>query len=66
MLTVAHPEEEQQGNSLMNWLAGHGAAQIYAHDGPILLIERLNAEPSLSLIATTGQDDQATQILCDK
>lgn len=60
MLKMAQTEEEQQGHCLMNWLDGHGAAQIYAHDGPALLMERLNTEPSLSLMATTGQDTQAT------
>lgn len=64
MLKVARSDEEETGNRLMVWLAGDGAARVYAHDGPALLMERLNSEPSLADMVHAEQDDQATRILC--
>lgn len=64
MLKVARVEEERRGNDLMVWWAGRGAAQVYEHDGAALLMERLEATPSLSEMVRAGQDDEATHILC--
>lgn len=64
MLKAARTREEEQGHGLMKWLDGHGAAQIYRHDSSVLLMERLDTDPSLSAMVMNEQDDQATQILC--
>lgn len=64
MLKVARSAEEITGNRLMVWLAGDGAAQVYAHDGAALVLERLQETPSLAQLAQARQDDEATRILC--
>lgn len=64
MLKLAHDPEERRGNAVMAWWAGRGAAQVYAHDGAALLMERLDVRPSLLDMAAAGQDDEATRILC--
>lgn len=63
MLKIARSDEEETGNRLMVWLEADGAAQVYAHDGPALLMERLSDTPSLAELALSG-DDEATRILC--
>ncbi len=64
MLKIAHNAEERRGNGVMVWWAGRGAAQVYAHDGAALLMERLDVRPSLLDMVAAGQDDEATRILC--
>ena len=64
MLKVARSEEEQTGHRLMVWLGGDGAAQVYAHDGAALVLERLEGQPALAQLAQSGQDDEATRMLC--
>nr|WP_255639239.1 aminoglycoside phosphotransferase family protein [Deinococcus betulae] len=64
MLKVAKGAEEQRGNLLMVWLAGQGAAQVYRHEGPALLMEQLDPEPDLTAMVGAGQDDEASRILC--
>jgi streptomycin 6-kinase len=43
---------------------GDGAAQVFAHDGDAVLMERAVGERSLGRMARCGQDDEATRILC--
>lgn len=64
MLKVPRSAEEITGNRLMVWLAGDGAARVHAHDGAALVLERLEETPSLAQLAQSGQDDEATRILC--
>ena len=64
MLKVAVQEEERRGALLMAWWAGEGAAQVFAQEGDALLMERLDGGRSLAAMATGGQDDEATAILC--
>ena len=64
MLKIAHDDEERRGNGVMVWWAGRGAARVYQHDGAALLMERLDAHPSLLEMVAAGQDDGATRILC--
>jgi streptomycin 6-kinase len=63
MLKVARTAEEQTGHRLMVWLDGGGAAQVYAHEGPALLMERLPGG-DLTLLPPRGHDDEATRVLC--
>lgn len=64
MLKVARSAEEEVGHGLMVWWSGIGAAQVLAHDGPALLLERIEGGRSLTALAGAGQDDEASHILC--
>lgn len=63
MLKVARSAEEETGHRLMVWLAGDGAARVYAQGGPALLLERLPGE-DLTGLPPAGDDDGATRVLC--
>ena len=65
MLKVAVEAEEQLGGILMEWWDGDGAARVFRHDRPALLIERAQGSRSLHEMAKTGRDDEATRILCE-
>ena len=64
MLKIAGGEEERQGAALMAWYAGEGAARVLEHDDWVILLERATGERRLDAMATDGQDDEATAILC--
>jgi streptomycin 6-kinase len=64
MLKVALEDEERRGADLMTWWNGEGAARVLAHDGDGLLLERLPGTRSLAEMAWSGQDDEATRIIC--
>jgi streptomycin 6-kinase len=64
MLKVAHTSEEKLGGRLMSWWAGDGAAQVYAHDGEAMVMERATGTGSLMHMALNGQDDEASRIAC--
>lgn len=64
MLKVARSEEEERGHRLMVWWAADGAARVLRHEGPALLLERLDDDRPLGDMAAGGQDDEATRILC--
>ncbi|WP_213941910.1 aminoglycoside phosphotransferase family protein [Pseudomonas sp. dw_612] len=64
MLKVALDAEEKFGNLLMTWWDGEGAAQVFAHHGDGLLMERAMGRRSLRNMALNGQDDEANQIMC--
>lgn len=64
MLKIAVGEEEIRGGAIMDWYAGYGAAKVFEHEGPALLLERLCGEKNLSTMARCGHDDEATEIIC--
>lgn len=64
MLKMALDAEEQNGARLMHWWEGEGAAQVFAHDGNVLLMERAVGTGSLFDMALDGRDDEASRILC--
>lgn len=64
MLKIAVEAEEQFGSHLMSWWAGRGGAQVLAHEGPALLMERAENNVSLSNLARNGRDDEASRIIC--
>lgn len=64
MLKVARSVEEERGNALMVWLGGVGAARVYRHAGRALLMERLEGAGLLAALVASGQDDEATRVLC--
>lgn len=66
VLKLLHPGqiEEARGAAYLQALAGHGAVQVLALDGPAILMEHCPG-PSLGDLARSGEDDTATDILCD-
>ncbi|WP_093426354.1 MULTISPECIES: aminoglycoside phosphotransferase family protein [unclassified Pseudomonas] len=64
MLKIALDAEEKIGNQLMTWWDGDGAAQVYAHAGDALLMERAEGPRSLLHMAMHGEDDEASRIIC--
>ena len=64
MLKIATEPEEQFGGALLPWWNGDGAARVYAHDGPALLMERALGQRSLAETARSGRDDDACRVLC--
>jgi streptomycin 6-kinase len=64
MLKIATHAEEQRGGRLMTWWNGDGAAGVLAHSDDALLLERATGNRSLIEMARSGQDDEATRIIC--
>lgn len=64
MLKVALHEEEERGGGLMVWWDGVGAARVYAHRGPGVLLERADDPDRLAVMAGSGRDDEASRIIC--
>ncbi len=64
MLKVAIESDEKRGGIFMAWWDGQGAAQVYAHDGDAILMERAEGPDSLLDMAMNGKDDEATRIMC--
>jgi streptomycin 6-kinase len=64
MLKIAREDEERRGGRLMAWWAGDGAARVLAHDDRTLLMERITGPRTLAAMVATGDDDEASRILC--
>jgi streptomycin 6-kinase len=64
MLKVALEAEEKLGATLMAWWDGDGAARVLAHAGDAVLLERAEGTVSLSHLARSGRDDEASRIIC--
>lgn len=64
MLKIALIEEERRGAGLMQAWDGKGAAQVLAGEGDGLLMERATGERSLAAMSASGEDDEATRIIC--
>lgn len=64
MLKVVTTAFERDGGAIMAWWNGEGAAPVLAVDEGALLLERAIGNRSLSVMAKTGQDDEATRIIC--
>jgi streptomycin 6-kinase len=64
ILKVARIPDERQGFELMRWWAGEGAANVLASTSDALLLERATRHRSLAELAWSGEDDQASAILC--
>jgi streptomycin 6-kinase len=64
ILKLALIDEEQRGNRLMAWWQGDGAARVLAHDDHALLMERAAGPRSLTEMARSGRDDEASRIIC--
>jgi streptomycin 6-kinase len=64
MLKVATADEERAGALLMAWWGGQGAAQVFAHEGDALLMERAEGNLSLAELVGNGDDDAASLVIC--
>lgn len=64
MLKLFTAEEEKRGAAVMAWWDGDGAVRVLEHEAEALLMERAVGTLSLAAMAGSGEDDEATQILC--
>lgn len=64
MLKLAFEEEEQHGPDILKYWDGEGAARVLEHEGHAVLLERVIGARSLAEMTWTGQDDEATRIIC--
>lgn len=71
MLKIAKCEEERRGAAVMRWWKGVGAAQVLAHEGDALLLERIGGGTLAQSIvggreaaANPVLDDRASRVLC--
>jgi streptomycin 6-kinase len=64
ILKITAEEEEMRGANLMVWYAGDGSARVLAREGPALLLERLAGKGDLARMSRSGQDDEASRIIC--
>lgn len=64
ILKLSSAHEEIAGGVLMDWWAGDGAARVLARDSEALLLERATGPRSLTAMARSDADDEATRILC--
>jgi streptomycin 6-kinase len=55
--------DERTAGSLLHYFAGSGAVQLIAADDDGLLMERADDDVSLRMMAVTGGDEQAAEIL---
>jgi streptomycin 6-kinase len=67
MLKIISPDGDETGQAdFLAALNGQGAVRLIAHHGPALLMDRLiPSGPTLTDMATSGQDAAAMTILCD-
>ena len=64
MLKVPLGSEERAGARLMVWWEGEGAACVVEHDDGVTLLEKATGERSLAVMARSGEDDEASRIMC--
>jgi streptomycin 6-kinase len=64
MLKLAFEEEEQRGPEVLRYWGGEGAVRVLAYEGNAVLLERAEGSRSLAEMAWSGQDDEATRIIC--
>lgn len=64
MLKLAFEEEELRGPDLMKYWDGGGAARVLEHEDHAVLLERVEGSRSLAEMTWSGQDDEASRIIC--
>lgn len=64
MLKLAFEDEDQRGPDILKYWGGEGAAQVLEHAGHAVLLERMTGNRSLAEMAWSGQDDEASRIIC--
>lgn len=64
MLKITDDKFEQNGNALMAWWAGNGAARVIAQENEAIVLQRATGRASLSAMSRGGEDQEACRILC--
>lgn len=64
MLKLSSSPDQQRGAALLDWWGGEGAARAFERDDAALLMERAMGTRSLSDIARSGEDDEASRVIC--
>lgn len=64
MLKIVSAPEEIRGSALMTWWNGDGAAEVLAHSGSAILLDRAISLNSLAEMSRRGDDDKSLSILC--
>ena len=59
MLKRANTPEERAGAAVLRWWGGDGAAEVFAHEGDTVLMERATGPGDLMAMALGGRDDEA-------
>lgn len=65
MLKLAQAAEERRGAALLAWYGGEGAVRVLERQAEALLMERAVGTRALADMARSGEDDEATRILCE-
>ncbi len=65
VLKIATCEEEVRGAAVMEWYSGHSAARVLAREANAVLLERAEGPRDLGEMARSGQDRDATIVICD-
>lgn len=65
MIKLAHSDEERRGSVLLRWWDGIGAPTVIGCKGNAIWMPRADGNRSLIEMARTGQDDEASRIICD-
>lgn len=64
MLKIALIDEERRGAALMKLWSGKSAPLVFGWEGDALLMERATGKRALAAMSTSGEDDEATHIIC--
>lgn len=64
VLKVALCEEECRGAALLRWWNGEGAVRVLAFHGNAVLLERACGSQSLAQMSQSGEDGEASRIIC--
>ncbi len=64
MLKMAIASDEKIGAGLMAWWAGDGAARVLESHENVQLLEMAQMQPNLATMARSGEDDEASRIIC--
>lgn len=64
MLKIAMTAEEGRGARLMTWWDSHGAMGVLRQEDDALLLERATSGRTLADRVRSGDDDQASRIIC--
>lgn len=63
MLKCAHAHEEMNGNRIMVWWSGQGAAKVFAHRCNAVIMSRGGGAGALARMALCGDDDLASKMI---
>lgn len=65
ILKIPLSEDEKRGIKVLEWWNGIGAAIVLKSDDDAVLMERIIGDSSLKSMALSGNDDEATKVICE-